>query len=116
LTEATARAAADELVRADIFDRGERLGFVHPIVRAALYEDLAPGERQALHAAAATALEAESASAERITAHLLLTNATGDQDRVRTLRAAARRRRAERRATRDGRAPAPGAGRGAAGG
>ncbi len=89
LTEATARAAADELVRADIFDRGERLGFVHPIVRAALYEDLAPGERQALHAAAATALEAEGASAERITAHLLLTNATGDQDRVRTLRAAA---------------------------
>jgi DNA-binding CsgD family transcriptional regulator len=89
LTETTARAAADELVRADIFDRGERLGFVHPIVRAALYEDLAPGERQALHAAAATALEAERASAERIAAHLLLTNATGDQDRVRTLRAAA---------------------------
>ena len=54
-----ARAAADELVRADIFDRGERLGFVHPIVRAALYEDLAPGERQALHAAAASALAAE---------------------------------------------------------
>ena len=89
LTETTARAAADELVRADIFDRGERLGFVHPIVRAALYEDLAPGERQALHAAAATALEAERASAERIAAHLLLTNATGDQDRVQTLRAAA---------------------------
>jgi predicted ATPase len=89
LSEKTARAAADELVRADIFDRGERLGFVHPIVRAALYEDLAPGERQALHAAAATALEAERAGAERITAHLLLTSATGDQGRVRTLRAAA---------------------------
>jgi DNA-binding CsgD family transcriptional regulator len=89
LTEPLARAAADELVRADIFDRGERLAFVHPIVRAALYEDLAPGERQALHAAAATALEAEGASAERITAHLLLTSANGDLDRVRTLRAAA---------------------------
>jgi DNA-binding CsgD family transcriptional regulator len=89
LSEPSARAAADELVRADIFDRGERVGFVHPIVRAALYEDLAPGERQALHAAAATALEAEGASAERITAHLLLTGANGDQDRVRTLRAAA---------------------------
>jgi DNA-binding CsgD family transcriptional regulator len=89
LTEATARAAADELVRADIFDRGERLGFVHPIVRAALYEDLAPGERQGLHAAAATALGAQGASAERVTAHLLLTTATGDQDLVRTLRTAA---------------------------
>ena len=48
--------AADDLVRADIFVRGERLGFVHPIVRAALYEDLAPGERQARHAAVADAL------------------------------------------------------------
>jgi predicted ATPase len=56
LSEAAARTAADDLVRADVFVRGERLGFVHPIVRAALYEDLAPGERQARHAAAAEAL------------------------------------------------------------
>ena len=52
---------------------------MHPIVRAALYEDLAPGERQARHAAAAEALAAEGASAERVTAHLLLTVPTGDQ-------------------------------------
>ena len=43
LSEDAAREAADDLVRADIFADGERLGFVHPIVRAALYEDLAPG-------------------------------------------------------------------------
>jgi hypothetical protein len=65
------------LVRADIFIPAERLGFVHPIVRAALYEDLAPGERQARHAAAAAALAREGASAERVTAHLLLTPPTG---------------------------------------
>ena len=89
LDEDAAAAAADDLVRADIFVRRTRLGFVHPIVRAALYEDLAPGERQARHAAAAEALTATGASPERVTAHLLLTGATGDPRRVEALRAAA---------------------------
>ena len=89
LSEDAAREAADDLVRADIFIAAERLGFVHPIVRAALYEDLAPGERQARHAAAAAALARQGASAERVTAHLLLTAPAGDQRRVDTLRSAA---------------------------
>jgi DNA-binding CsgD family transcriptional regulator len=89
LSRDDAREAADDLVRADIFIPAERLGFVHPIVRAALYEDLAPGERQARHAAAAEALAREGASAERVTAHLLLAPPTGDQDRIGTLRSAA---------------------------
>ena len=84
-----ARGAADDLVRAGIFGPAERMGFVHPIVRAALYEDLAPGERQARHAAAAQVLAAGGAPAERITAHLLLTGPAGDQRRIGTLRAAA---------------------------
>jgi DNA-binding CsgD family transcriptional regulator len=90
LSEDAARAAADDLVRADIFASVERLGFVHPIVRAALYEDLAPGERQERHAAAAEALAEEGASPERVTAHLLLTSATGDRSRIELLRSAAR--------------------------
>ena len=61
-----ARTAADDLVRADILARGARLGFVHPIVRAALYEDLGPGEREARHAAAAEALVGEGATPERV--------------------------------------------------
>ncbi|HEY7261214.1 MAG TPA: AAA family ATPase [Trebonia sp.] len=89
LSQDGSREAADDLVRADIFVPAERLGFVHPIVRAALYEDLAPGERQARHAAAAEVLALEGGSAERVTAHLLLTAPTGDQQRVGTLRSAA---------------------------
>ncbi len=89
LGEREARQAADDLVRADIFARSERLAFVHPIVRAALYEDLAPGERQSRHAAAAEALMRLGAPPERVTAHLLLTSATGDPGRVKTLRSAA---------------------------
>jgi DNA-binding CsgD family transcriptional regulator len=84
-----ARAAADDLVRAGILSEAERVGFVHPIVRAALYEELAPGERQARHAAAAQVLAAGGAPAERVTAHLLRTAPTGDQRRIDTLRAAA---------------------------
>ena len=56
LSERDGRQVADDLVRVDIFVSAERLGFVHPIVRAALYGDLVPGERQARHAAAAEAL------------------------------------------------------------
>src|SRR5262249_60118174 len=89
LTQDDARVAADDLVRADIFLPAERLGFVHPIVRAALYEDLAPGERQARHAAAAEALALEGASAGPVTRHLLRPPPTGDQHRVGTLRPAA---------------------------
>ncbi|MFL5863748.1 MAG: ATP-binding protein [Solirubrobacteraceae bacterium] len=89
LSEERARDAADDLVRADIFARDERLGFVHPIVRAALYEDLAPGERHRRHAAVADALAAAGAPPERVAVHLVLTTAIGDQGRVRTLRSAA---------------------------
>jgi len=89
MREDSAREAADDLIRADIFARGDRLGFVHPIVRAALYEDLLPGERQARHAAVVDALMDVGAPPERITAHLLLTTATGDERRVATLRSAA---------------------------
>ena len=90
LSEDAVRTAADDLVRADIFEAGARLAFVHPIVRAALYEDLAPGERQARHAAAADAMAADGASPERVTAHLLLIPANGDGKRVELLRQAAR--------------------------
>jgi DNA-binding CsgD family transcriptional regulator len=86
---AQVREVADDLVRADIFAGTARLAFIHPIVRAALYEDLAPGERQSRHAAAADALVRLDASPERVTAHLLLTGANGDARRVQTLRSAA---------------------------
>jgi DNA-binding CsgD family transcriptional regulator len=89
MDEAQAREAADDLVRADIFASTARLAFIHPIVRAALYEDLAPGERQTRHAAAADALVRLGASPERVTAHLLLTGPNGDLRRVQTLRSAA---------------------------
>jgi DNA-binding CsgD family transcriptional regulator len=82
-------AVADELVRADVLAPAEHLGFVHPIVRAAIYEDLAPGEREQRHAAAADVLAAAQAPPERVAAHLLAARPAGDDRRVEILRAAA---------------------------
>jgi DNA-binding CsgD family transcriptional regulator len=78
---ATAAAAADELAEAGILEEGRPLRFVHPIVRAAVEADLAPGERAGLHAAAAGLLADEGASPHRVAAHLLATDPAGD-DRV----------------------------------
>src|SRR6478736_6272332 len=44
LGEGDARHVADALVRADLLSPDEHLSFVHPIVRAAIYDDLAPEE------------------------------------------------------------------------
>ncbi len=84
-----ARGVADLLVRADVFAADRELGFVHPIVEAAIYEDLLPGERAARHAAVARLLEESGAPAERVATHLLQTTPAGDPATVATLRAAA---------------------------
>jgi DNA-binding CsgD family transcriptional regulator len=90
LTEQETRRAGDELVRADVLTPSEQLAFIHPIVRAAVYEDMAPGERELRHAAAADALTASGASGERVAGHLLLTLPAADHRRADMLSAAAR--------------------------
>jgi DNA-binding CsgD family transcriptional regulator len=67
---------ADALVRADVLTADARLGFVHPIVGAAVYDELAPGERHARHRVAARALTAAGAEPERVAAHVLLGGAS----------------------------------------
>ena len=83
-----ARDVADLLVRADVLAADRELGFVHPIVEAAIYEDLLPGERAARHAAVARLLEESAAPAERVATHLLQTTPAGDPATAATLRAA----------------------------
>ncbi len=82
--QAAARAA-DALTAAEVFRRDRRPGFVHPIVRAAVYEDILPQERAAAHLKAARAL-AEPAVAG---AHLLHSPAAGDAWVVEVLQRAA---------------------------
>ncbi|HEY8581689.1 MAG TPA: hypothetical protein VIL49_02040, partial [Capillimicrobium sp.] len=88
LDEAEAASAADALAAVDLLGAGHALDFVHPVVRAAVYEQIAPRERQALHRAAAALLHEHGAESERVATHLLRLPAV-DPDHVPILRAAA---------------------------
>jgi DNA-binding CsgD family transcriptional regulator len=81
--------ATRELVHAEILRPEPPLGFVHPLVQAAIYHDLAPGERELHHERAARLLVGLGAPKEQIAAHLLVIPARGEEWVVDLLRAAA---------------------------
>jgi DNA-binding CsgD family transcriptional regulator len=65
------------------------LGFLHPIVRSALYDAIPAGERARWHARAAKLLDEAGEPAARAAAHLLAAEPFGDADAVRVLCTAA---------------------------
>jgi DNA-binding CsgD family transcriptional regulator len=74
LDAVVASQAADALVGAGILAPGRPLAFVHPLVRAGVYDELAAAERSLAHRRAAELLDGEERSAE----HLLATEPAGD--------------------------------------
>lgn len=60
-----AAAGVDTLTELEVIDQGEVLAYVHPIVRAAIYNDMQTTERAALHARAARLLAHTAASSSR---------------------------------------------------
>ena len=91
LEDEAASEAAVGLARVDVLRPQPPFGFVHPLVRAAVYDALSPAERDSGHARAARLLEAGGAEPERVAAHLLLAPRSGDPGVVAVLREAARR-------------------------
>ncbi len=89
-TEAAGRAA-DALVDAGILEPGRPLRFVHPLLGAVIYQDLATGRRASEHKRAARLLAGDGASPEQAAPHLLASERAGDPWLVETLRAAAAR-------------------------
>jgi DNA-binding CsgD family transcriptional regulator len=91
---AAAAELADALARAEILEPAlppsQPLRFVHPLVRAAVYEDIPRSERARLHARAAQLLARRRGGADAPAMHLLLTMPAGDVDTVELLRQAAR--------------------------
>jgi DNA-binding CsgD family transcriptional regulator len=83
--------AAATLGGADILRPELPLAFVHPVVRAAVYNGLGPAEREREHARAARMLAEHGASSEQVAAQLLLTSPRGEGSVVAVLREAARR-------------------------
>ena len=81
-------SAADVLAAAELIAPERPLAFVHPLVRSAIEDDLASGERARLHARAGARLAQEGADPEAVAAHLLRTDAVGDPETVTRLRSA----------------------------
>ncbi len=89
LDEAAALEALDALVDAQLLVAGTRIRFSHPIVRAAVYDEIGPGERSRLHREAAAMLAAQGAELDAVAAQLLASEPTGSEEVIATLREAA---------------------------
>jgi DNA-binding CsgD family transcriptional regulator len=88
LEPADAARAAELLVRAGVLDEGP-LCFAHPLLRGAVYRDLAAADRVEAHGRSARLLASAHANPARVAEHLLATVPTGDGWTVEQLRAAA---------------------------
>ena len=70
--ERAAAAATGELIRAEILRPDPPLGFVHPLVRDAVYHEVPPAERELEHEHAAQVLRDAGAGDEHVAAQLLV--------------------------------------------
>ncbi|MER5706921.1 AAA family ATPase [Streptomyces sp. NPDC002122] len=83
-------AEVDEAIAAALLhDEGERLLFRHDLLRQAVYADLAPSVRRALHREAASRLVATGRSSTDAVPHLLKSADPGDQEAIGLLGTAA---------------------------
>lgn len=90
LDRGPAAAAADALIDAQVMRvEGSRLEYLHPLMRAAVYDALGPFARRQGHAAAAEALKRRGVPAEEIAAQLLAGEPAQSAENVGILRAAA---------------------------
>lgn len=85
----SAASAVDALAGASVLDDCRPPAFVHPIVRAAVYADLAGGARSTLHRRAAQLLADDGADVAAVAVQLVATEPSGDPWVVERLRVAA---------------------------
>ncbi len=89
LEEAAVAAATAALARAEILRPEPPLGFVHPLVRDAIYHELPPGQRELLHAKAARLLTDARVPPDAVATQLLAAPRRGEAWVVDLLREAA---------------------------
>ena len=78
LRDTEAATAIATLARSEILRPEAPLGFVHPLVRDAVYHELPPGERELQHARAARILRDAGAGADQVATHLMAIARRGD--------------------------------------
>jgi DNA-binding CsgD family transcriptional regulator len=76
----TAARAADDLAEASILAPGRPLRFAHPLLRAAVYEQIPQTERALAHSRAAHLLSAEGGGAETVAAQAIHAEPAGDPE------------------------------------
>jgi DNA-binding CsgD family transcriptional regulator len=81
--------ACERLVVAGLLSDTQPVAFVHPLVRAAVLNEIPAPRRAADHARAARLLSADGASADAVAAHLLLSEPGGEEWVAAELRSAA---------------------------
>lgn len=89
LSPATANTTADALAHVAILEESSALSFVHPVVRASVYESITPRVRAERHARAAHLTAARSGAPDDVAAHVILATPGADPAAVPILRAAA---------------------------
>jgi DNA-binding CsgD family transcriptional regulator len=90
LDDGTAVAAAGELVRAEVFAEQASMAFVHPLIRAVVYEDIPVHERALAHERAAGLLRERAAAPGKIATQLMHAPERGEAWVVDVLAEAAR--------------------------
>jgi DNA-binding CsgD family transcriptional regulator len=78
------------LVDLSVLSEHEGFGFTHPMLQAAVYEEIAPSERATMHLTAARILIGTGAPPEEVSAHLLHADPESDPVLMEILREAAR--------------------------
>ncbi|HEX4760604.1 MAG TPA: AAA family ATPase [Thermoleophilaceae bacterium] len=78
LDDDRAARATKALAQAEVLRHDMPLGFVHPLVRSAIYRDISPGERELHHERAAQILSHAELPPERVASHLLVIPPRGD--------------------------------------
>lgn len=87
----TTTVLVDRAADAHLLTHGRPPEFAHPLVEAAVLEQLSPGRRSVLHGRAHEAIAMAGGDVSAIAAHLLRVEPAGRPDVVETLRRAARR-------------------------
>ncbi len=90
LDDETAARATRALAQAEVVRHEMPLGFVHPLVRAAVYRDISPGERELQHEQAAQILSHAELPPERIASQLLAIPPRGEAEVAEVLELAGR--------------------------
>jgi DNA-binding CsgD family transcriptional regulator len=90
ISEARVADATGALARAEILRREAPIGFVHALVRDAVYQELPLGERELQHERAARVLLDAGAPPEQVAAHLLTAPRRGQEWVAQQLREAGR--------------------------